>query len=62
MYGIKQNKDVEAVRSMISTITLPKFVPRSGVTIDTTDAEMESRRGGGGSVGKLETCQNLCQT
>jgi len=44
IYGIPQNRDVEAVKKMIEAVNVPKFTPRSGVRIAVTDAEA-----GGGS-------------
>jgi len=46
MYGIKQNRDKGAVKSMLKDVVVPEFTPRSGVRIDTTDAEMEARNSG----------------
>jgi ubiquitin-activating enzyme E1 len=52
LYGIPQNRDVAAVAKMVETVTVPEFVPKSGVRIDVTDAEAQSRNNDG-TVGEF---------
>lgn len=39
IYGIKPNEDRQYIHDTVNKIKLPEFVPKSGVKIDTTDAE-----------------------
>lgn len=43
MYGIKQCADRSAIAKIVSTRQPPPFEPRSGVKIDTTEAEAVAR-------------------
>ena len=54
MYGIPQQTDREAIIKMIGNVTVPEFTPKSGVKIDVTDAEAQSRVNDG-TVGKSLT-------
>ena len=42
MYGMKQNRDRDAVSQMAQNVKVPEFTPRSGVRIDVTDAEAQA--------------------
>ncbi|CAI9743336.1 ubiquitin-like modifier-activating enzyme 1 [Octopus vulgaris] len=44
MYGIKQLRDRLAVSELVQKVDLPEFVPKSGIRIDLTDAEAQSRQ------------------
>ena len=44
VYGIPQNRDRSAVIKMIEKVDVPEFTPRSGVRIDVTDSEAQSRQ------------------
>ena len=44
MYGIKQTTDRAAIAKMANNVIVPEFTPRSGVRIDVTDAEAQSRQ------------------
>ncbi|XP_033109531.1 ubiquitin-like modifier-activating enzyme 1 [Anneissia japonica] len=41
VYGIKGSRDRAFIRSIMETITIPAFTPKSGVKIDVTDAEAQ---------------------
>jgi ubiquitin-activating enzyme E1 len=45
IYGLKQNRDRDAVAKMAAAVVVPEFKPRSGVKIDVTDAEAQARGG-----------------
>lgn len=47
MYSIPQVRDRNAIKDMVNKIKVPEFTPRSGVKIETTDAEMEASRNSG---------------
>ncbi|XP_033745969.1 LOW QUALITY PROTEIN: ubiquitin-like modifier-activating enzyme 1 [Pecten maximus] len=58
MYGIKQVRDRDAIKKMVSEVVVPEFKPRSGVKIETTEAEVEASRGGGNSdLDLVDHCQ-----
>lgn len=44
MYGIKQLRDRQAVTELVQKVDLPEFIPKSGIRIDLTDAEAQSRQ------------------
>lgn len=46
MYGIKQVRDRAAVKEMVDKVVVPEFVPKSGVRIEVTDAELQNRADG----------------
>ncbi len=46
VYGLKQVRDRAAIIAMVNQVKVPVFTPRSGVRIDTTDAEAGSRNDG----------------
>uniref|UniRef100_A0A5K3FW28 E1 ubiquitin-activating enzyme n=1 Tax=Mesocestoides corti TaxID=53468 RepID=A0A5K3FW28_MESCO len=43
MFNIPGSRDLSLVAAKAKTIRLPEFVPRSGVTIEVTDSEMQAR-------------------
>jgi ubiquitin-activating enzyme E1 len=47
VYGIPQNRDREAIASMIKNVIVPEFIPKSGVKIAVTDAQMQVSNGAG---------------
>ncbi|KAL5015056.1 hypothetical protein ScPMuIL_009326 [Solemya velum] len=47
MYGLAQVKDRKQVQAMVDKVVVPVFTPKSGVRIETTDAELESSRNSG---------------
>lgn len=44
-FGIKHNRDADAIATMITKVDVPKFVARSGIRIATTEAEAASDNG-----------------
>ena len=50
VYGIKQNRDRDAVAKITSLVKVPEFTPKSGVRIAVTDAEAQA--GGNDPYGK----------
>ena len=50
MCGLDPVRDVAAIKSMVSAVTVPEFVARSGVKIAVTDAEAQA--GSNDSYGK----------
>ena len=44
VYGIPQNRDRAAIIKMLQKVVVPEFTPRSGVRIDVTDSEAQSRQ------------------
>ncbi|XP_046550808.1 ubiquitin-like modifier-activating enzyme 1 isoform X2 [Haliotis rubra] len=44
MYGLKQVRDRQTIKDLVSKVVVPEFKPRSGVKIDVTDAEAQSRQ------------------
>lgn len=53
VYGIPQVQDRAAIASMVEKVTVPEFTPKSGVRIDVTDAEAQSR--GDGTLGQYRS-------
>jgi len=51
IYGIAQISDRRDIEAMVAVVDVPVFVPKAGVTIEVTDAEVRSRTNGsyGGS-------------
>jgi len=47
MYGLKQVRDRDAIAKMCADVTVPEFTPRSGVRIETTEAEANARANDG---------------
>lgn len=47
VYGIPQNRDRDAIVSMVQRVEVPEFVPKSGVKIAVTDAQMQVSNGAG---------------
>ena len=54
MYNIKQNRNRKAVSDIAAKVEVPEFVPRSGIKIDTTDAEASARANETGTLGKVQ--------
>ena len=52
MYNIKQNRNRKAVADMVVKVEVAEFKPRSGVKIDTTDAEANARSNETGTLGE----------
>ena len=42
IFGFKQCRDRKAIREMVSKVSVPDFVPRSGVKIAVTEAEAQT--------------------
>ena len=54
VYGLKQCRDRAYVTKVASGVAVPEFTPKSGVRIETTDAELQARNDGGfGKCGPL---------
>lgn len=51
MYSIPQVRDRNSIKDMVNKVKVAEFTPRSGVKIETTDAEMEASRNSTGSLG-----------
>lgn len=51
MYSIPQVRDRNSIKDMVNKVKVEEFTPRSGVKIETTDAEMEASRNSTGSLG-----------
>lgn len=47
VYGIPQNRDRDAIVNMVEHVEVPEFVPKSGVKIAVTDAQMQVSNGAG---------------
>ncbi|KAM7537021.1 hypothetical protein Aperf_G00000059949 [Anoplocephala perfoliata] len=43
MFGLQGSRDTAVIAKKVSAVHVPEFVPRSGVTIEVTDAEMTAR-------------------
>jgi len=43
VYGLPQNKDVEAIKQILQEVNVPDFVPQSGIKIAVTDAEAQAQ-------------------
>ena len=52
IYGIKQVRDVDAIKAMVDRIKVPEFKPKSGVKISVTDADLEASNSGNGNYGE----------
>lgn len=50
MYSIPQVRDRNSIKDMVNKVKVEEFTPRSGVKIETTDAEMEASRNSTGSL------------
>ncbi|KAK3103827.1 hypothetical protein FSP39_022215 [Pinctada imbricata] len=60
MYGIKQIRDRDSIKTMIKKVNVPVFKPKSGVKIEVSDAEMEaSRNQGSVDSDQLENLQKM---
>ncbi|ELU11611.1 hypothetical protein CAPTEDRAFT_162959 [Capitella teleta] len=42
-YGFKQCRDRDLIADLVSKVNVPEFVPKSGVRIETSDAELQGR-------------------
>ena len=66
IYGLKQVRDVAAIKKMVDQVKVPEFKPRSGVKISVTDADLEASNTGNGNFGESQHClvhlntQNMC--
>lgn len=47
VYGIPQNRDREAVARIVANVEVPEFIPKSGVKIAVTDAQVQMANGSG---------------
>ncbi|XP_013411882.1 ubiquitin-like modifier-activating enzyme 1 [Lingula anatina] len=54
MYGFPQNRSRPEVAKMASKVVVPKFEPKSGVTIETTDAELQANQNQGVDADQFE--------
>merc|ERR1719420_1890513 len=54
VYGIPKNKNREEIASIIATVNVPVFEPKSGVKIAVTDAEAQSMNEGNSDLGSIE--------
>lgn len=43
MFGLPGSRDSAMIAKKARAVQVPKFIPRSGVTIEVTDAEMAAR-------------------
>lgn len=45
LYGITQVRDLGAIAQMVKQVVVPEFIPKSGVTIAVTDAQLQNSNG-----------------
>ncbi|VDK87878.1 unnamed protein product [Dibothriocephalus latus] len=58
MYSLPECRDFDEIARKAAAIHVPEFVPRSGIHIDVTDAEMQSHASGNVQKGSLEELRN----
>lgn len=59
VYGISQNGDRNAIKSYVSSLIVPKFIPKAGVKIAVNDAEANAGLDGGlADVDRVKQLQN----
>lgn len=47
VYGIPQNRNREVIASIVESVVVPEFIPKSGVKIAVTDSQMQVSNGAG---------------
>jgi ubiquitin-activating enzyme E1 len=58
-YGFKPCRDRAHIAQLVSKVVVPEFTPRSGVRIETSDAELQSRNDDGFDADAVEKLKNL---
>ncbi|VDL98153.1 unnamed protein product [Schistocephalus solidus] len=58
MYSLPECRDADEIARKVSAMHVPEFVPRSGIHIDVTDAEMQSHASGNLQKGTFEELRN----
>ncbi|XP_071960518.1 ubiquitin-like modifier-activating enzyme 1 isoform X2 [Antedon mediterranea] len=62
VYGVKGSRDRSCIQNIISEMTIPPFVPKSGIKIDVTEADAEASAQASVEDDKLETVlKNLAE-
>ena len=46
IYGIAQTRDHRAIAALVAAVDVPVFVPKTGVRIEVTESEVQSRNNG----------------
>lgn len=54
MFGLPECRDADVIAKKVLAVQVPEFVPRSGVTIEVSDAEMANRPRNTGKEAQLE--------
>merc|ERR1719402_927874 len=58
-YGLPPNRDRAFIKSVVDKVTVPPFVPKSGVKIAVTDAEAQAQANQDSSMGDNESLEGL---
>ncbi|BHF65867.1 E1 ubiquitin-activating protein [Sparganum proliferum] len=58
MYSLPECRDADEIARKVAAIHVPEFVPRSGVHIDVTDAELQSHAAGNAQKGSFDDLRN----
>ncbi|XP_055882434.1 ubiquitin-like modifier-activating enzyme 1 isoform X2 [Biomphalaria glabrata] len=57
MYGLPQQRDRQQIKEMVDKISVPEFVPKSGVKIEVTDSEVASSSNTDSMANELDLIQ-----
>jgi len=58
-YGLPPNRDRAFIKAFVDKVTVPEFVPKSGVKIAVTDAEAQAQSNQDSTMGDDETLEEL---